>query len=280
MRRYLSIVAVLSFVAYTILWYAFPKQVSSDELFVYVLDVGQGDAIYVRAPDGSDMLIDGGPRGALLLPLQKVMPFDDKKVDVIVVTNPDTDHYAGFLDILKEYEVGAIIEAGTTSNTKTYQEFETLISEKEIPRLIAKKGMQIVLDREKNVSYEVLFPDRDVSNFTTNDGSIIARLSYGAKSFLLTGDATAYTESLVSNETIDSDVLKVGHHGSRTSTSTSFLEATTPEYAIISASKNNRYGHPHPEVISRLKKIGVPVLGTYDTGTVVCITNGVTLSCN
>jgi competence protein ComEC len=84
----------------------------------------------------------------------------------------------------------------------------------------------------------------------------------------------------VSNETIDSDVLKVGHHGSRTSTSTSFLEATTPEYAIISASKNNRYGHPHPEVISRLKKIGVPVLGTYDTGTVVCITNGVTLSCN
>jgi beta-lactamase superfamily II metal-dependent hydrolase len=280
MRRYLSIVAVLSFVAYTILWYAFPKQVSSDELFVYVLDVGQGDAIYVRAPDGSDMLIDGGPRGALLLPLQKVMPFDDKKVDVIVVTNPDTDHYAGFLDILKEYEVGAIIEAGTTSNTKTYQEFETLISEKEIPRLIAKKGMQIVLDRGKNVSYEVLFPDRDVSNFTTNDGSIIAKLSYGAKSFLLTGDATAYTESLVSNETIDSDVLKVGHHGSRTSTSTSFLEATTPEYAIISASKNNRYGHPHPEVISRLKKIGVPVLGTYDTGTVVCITNGVTLSCN
>jgi beta-lactamase superfamily II metal-dependent hydrolase len=281
MRRYLFIVAVLSVIAYTILWYAFPRSVSTSELSVYVLDVGQGDAIYVRAPDGSDVLIDGGPRGSLLSPLQQVMPFDDRKIDVLIVTNPDTDHYAGFLDLLKEYEIGIVVEAGTRSGTKTYQEFESRIAEKQIPKLIAQKGMRIILDQDSMVVFEVLFPDRDVSVFSTNDGSMVGTLSYGSRHFLFTGDATSYTESLLLThpEKLDADVLKVGHHGSRTSTSSAFLRAVTPAYSLVSTGKNNRYGHPHPEVTSRLKKLGTTMLGTYENGTILCTTDGSALVC-
>jgi competence protein ComEC len=284
MRRYFFIIAVLALLTYTVLWYAFQSGTLSNELKVYLLDIGQGDAMYIRAGDGSDMLIDGGPKGSLVQPLEAVLPFGDKEINVLVVTNPDADHYAGFIDLLKEYTVDLVIEPGTQSKTKTYAEFESLVAEKKIPKLIARKGMRILLDQTNGVEYDVLFPDRDVSSFTTNDGSIIAKLLYGTRSFIFTGDATAYTESLVlansQSELLKSDVLKIGHHGSRTSTTNNFLEAVAPTYALISAGVHNKYGHPHPEVISRLKKFGVQILGTYESGTILCTTDGTALSCN
>ncbi len=283
------LIGVLVFTTYVISWYAFPKNTSSNELSVYLLDVGQGDAMYVRAPDGSDMLIDGGPAGyksetPLIRELKNVMPFDDKHIDVLVVTNPDADHFAGFNDLLKSFSVGAVIESGTHSDTKTYKTFQSIVSEKKIPRVLAKNGMRVVLDKNYGVEYDVLFPDRNVSEFSRNDGSIIGKLVYGTKSFMLTGDATSYTEGLVlaanKQEGLKSDVLKVGHHGSRTSTSQKFLQTVYPEYAIISASRTNRYGHPHPEIVNRLKDFSVQILGTYQNGTIKCITDGVVLTCS
>lgn len=289
MNKTFIILAVLATFTYCIFWYAFPKNIYSNELSVYLLDIGQGDAMYVRAPDGSDMLIDGGPAGyrsetPLLRELKTVMPFDDKHIDVLVVTNPDADHFAGFNDLLKSYTVGAVIEPGTHSDTKTYKIFESLVAEKKIPKVIARKGMRVVLDKNKGIEYDVLFPDRNVSVFSRNDGSIVGKLVYNKKSFILTGDATSYTESLVlasnSKETLKSDVLKIGHHGSRTSTSQKFLQTVAPVYAIISAGRNNRYGHPHLEIINRLKNFGAQILGTYQNGTITCMTDGVILTCN
>jgi len=126
----------------------------------------------------------------------------------------------------------------------------------------------------------VLFPNQDVSNWETNRASIVAKLVYGDKSFLLTGDSPIKTENILLNldkEILDSDVLKAGHHGSRTSTSLSFAEVVSPEYAVISAGKDNSYGHPHKEVLDILKKVGSKILSTAESGTIIFETDGKTL---
>jgi competence protein ComEC len=252
---------------------------TSNILTVAMLDIGQGDSIYVRAPDGHQMLIDGGPRGSLMKPLSDVVPYGTTSIDVLMITNADADHYAGYLDFLKTYEIGAVVEAGVPSKTKTYAEFEALIKEKHIQEVNAKKGMQIVLDEKDGVVFNVLYPDRDVAGWKTNDASIMGRLVYGSRSVMFTGDAPSTTESLViagnPPGSLKSDILKVGHHGSRTSTSNAFIEAVSPIQAIISAGNNNRYGHPTPETLARLKAHNIPIFVTKDVGTITCTTDGI-----
>lgn len=159
-------------------------------LTVSFFDVGQGDSIYIEAPNGTQMIIDGGSSGSLLAPLERVMPFGDRTVNVIMTTNPDSDHYAGFLDLLKTYSVGAVIEPGTVTKTSTHADFQAEIAHKKIPELLARRGMIITLDKESGVTFTVLFPDRDVSALPTNDGSIVGVLQYGSTRIMFTGDAT------------------------------------------------------------------------------------------
>lgn len=257
------------------LFQTIPKE---QNLTVAFLDIGQGDAIYIEAPNGHQMLIDGGPKENIVQKIKEVMPYGDTSIDVLVITNPDADHISGFAYILKNYTVGTVIEPGTTNPSKTYQTIENLIKEKNIPRLIASKGMKVSLDEEKNISFDVLFPDRDVSGWDRNDGSIVGKLSYGTTSVMLMGDATTTTENAVmlrtDKEVLKSTLLKLGHHGSHTSSGIAWLEAVSPEIAIISAGKNNSYGHPHPEVLYSLKKVGIPYLGTYDRGTIIFESTG------
>jgi len=138
-------------------------------------------------------------------------------------------------------------------------------------------------DKEHNIYFDILFPDREVSRFKeSNDGSIVGKLVYGDKSFMFTGDATKYTENiLMQNDNADTlhvEVLKLGHHGSRSSSSKMFLENVKPEVAIISAGKKNRYGHPHREVLDILNSLQIPFLATYDIGTILIKTDGVNLA--
>ncbi len=281
LKRIWYVVVILAVIFFFLAYFSFSS--NSNKLIVSFLDVGQGDAIYIHAPNGRQMIIDGGPRGSLKHELLSQLPYGDHSIDILVVTNPDTDHFAGFIEILNEYDIGLVIEPGTSSKTKTYQEFENLIKEKRIPKLIARTGIKIILDEKEHIAYDVLFPDRNVLGWKPNDGSLVGRLNYGPHSFMFTGDATAYTESLVlahnSKTIITSDVLKVGHHGSRTSTSRLFLDSVHPQYAIISAGKNNRYGHPHSEVINRLENIAQIIMGTYNEGTIVCTTDSRVLEC-
>ena len=138
--------------------------------------------------------------------------------------------------------------------------------------------MHIVLDEEKNIYFDILFPDRDVSTWERNDGSIVGRLVYKDKSFMLMGDATLYTENLIewneSLKNLKSNVLKLGHHGSRTSTGLLWLEKVDPDIAIISAGKNNIYGHPHKEIIDKLKSLDIKFLETYKEGNLIFKTDG------
>ena len=271
-------VLVVTIVVTGILLCSYGSATHTDKLRLVLLDIGQGDAIYIEAPNGRQMIVDGGPKDALMGELAKVMPRGDKSIDAIVITNPDADHMHGFISLLKQYSVGAVLEPGTPTHTQTYAQIEEGIAEHHIPRIIARAGMRVVLDPVRNIYYEVLFPDRDVSTWKTNDGSIVGRLVYGSTSYLLTGDATFYTESLIEaryGNTLASDVLKVGHHGSRTSTGDALLEAVRPALAIISAGLHNSYGHPTQETLDRLTAHHIPYYVTIDKGYIEVNSDGV-----
>ncbi|HYC34251.1 MAG TPA: MBL fold metallo-hydrolase [Candidatus Paceibacterota bacterium] len=247
-------------------------------LQVSVLNIGQGDSIYIKAPNGNEMIIDGGPDQKLLSELGSVMPFFDKSVDVIVVTNPDKDHYAGFIDMLDRYSVGKLIESGTISSTPTYHAFEEKVKEKGIERIIAQRGMKVVLDEKREVYLEILFPNRDVSSESSNDGSIVAKLVYGNTCMMLQGDSTAAVEQEVlikeNKESLKCELLKVGHHGSRTSSLPEYIKAVSSETAIISLGKDNRYGHPHKEVLETLENQNIKILRTDIEGRITFVSDG------
>ncbi len=246
-------------------------------LTVSVLNIGQGDAIFIEAPSGVQFIIDGGPGDALLSELGAVMPFYDRTLDGIMVTNPDLDHYSGFLSALSRYKVGLVVEAGTQSNTPTYTALESMINEQGIPKKVAKRGMKIVLDPLNEVYIEILFPDRDVSRLSTNDGSIVAKLVYKNTSMMLQGDSPQKIESyLISldRSSLDADILKLGHHGSRTSTAPEYVRAVSPKYAVASLGKDNSYGHPHVETINTLVDLHVPLLRTDTMGRITFVSDG------
>jgi len=209
------------------------------------------------------------------------MPFADRSIDMILATHPDSDHIGGFPLLLDNYKVTSIIENGTISTSEVSDDLEKKIEKKKINKIIARRGMHIILDDKKNIYIDILFPDRDITNFESNDASIVGKLVYGENSFLFTGDASLYTENLIewneSENTIHSDVLKLGHHGSRTSSSLLWLEKVNPKIAIISVDKNNKYGHPHQELLYRLSTLHIPFLTTYEKGNIIFKSDGVKL---
>ena len=258
------------FISTVFIWYAVIRSDRQGLLTIAMLDVGQGDAIYIEAPNGNQMLIDGGPPKKVLSALRKVMPFYDRTIDAILVTNPDKDHIAGFIDVLERYQVAKVIEPGTNSLTGTYAELEKKIADEKAERITARRGMKINLG--DGAYFEILFPDRAIPGLDTNTGSIVGRLVYGDTSVMFTGDAPDEIEEyLVSldGKNLKSDVLKVGHHGSRTSTSPEFVGFVSPTIALISDGKGNSYGHPHQETLDTLEKFSVKILRTDLLGTII-----------
>lgn len=275
-----SIVAVLV-LANIFVWLATYERRPGEILSVYFLDVGQGDAIFIESPSKGRVLIDGGRNRQVLSELGGILPFSDRRIDVVVATHPDSDHIGGLPEVVARYDVGVFIEPGVTSGEGLNNELHARLQAKDIEVARARRGM--VLNFGDGVKLTILFPNQDVSWWPNNDASVVSKLSYGERSFILTGDATARTESIILNlgpEILDADVLQAGHHGSRTSTSLSFAQAVSPEYAVISAGRGNSYGHPHAEVLSNLATVGAAVLGTYDLGTIKFETDGKTLLLN
>jgi competence protein ComEC len=257
-------------------WYAVLAENTSDRLTVAFLDIGQGDAAFIQAPNGVQVLIDGGPGRAVLKQLGEIMPFYDRSIDIIVATHPDLDHIGGLLAVLENYEVGYIVEPGATSDTAAYAEFSRLAAlEERAQSIIARRGQ--ILDLGEGVILEILFPDRDASGLEPNTASIVAMLSYGQTSFLFMGDAPDAIEkylAMLDGTGLNIDVLKVGHHGSDTSTTDVLLGLASPRYAIISAGRDNRYGHPHREVLDALTRFGVEILRTDLSGTITITSDG------
>lgn len=248
------------------------KELSSSNLEVVFFDVGQGDAIFIETHDGFQILIDGGPDLTVLEKLAKEMPFYDRTIDLIILTHPEKDHLFGLLEVLKRYKVENILWTGVVRETAEWQEWEKLISEEAMPAagLIAQAGQRMVLQEEPLILLNLLHPfenleGREFKN--SNDTSIVAQLVFGEVSFLFTGDITKKVEKKLIEQGInlESEILKVCHHGSKTSSSLGFLEKVSPEVAVITVGENN-YGHPHAEVLANLEKFGIEVLITRELG--------------
>lgn len=249
------------------------------KLKVSFLDIGQGDAIFIETPSHRQILIDGGRNKKVVSELGKLMPFGDRSLDIVLATHPDADHIGGLPEVFASYDVDLYVEPGVESDNSLDDELHDRVLKEGIETLYARSGETI--DFGDGARLIIIYPNKDVTGWETNDASIVAKLVYGEKSFLLTGDAGIKTENVLMRlapELIDVDVLKAGHHGSRTSTSLLFTQAASPLYAIISAGKDNTYGHPHPEVLDILKKVGAEIKSTIESGTITFETDGKSLN--
>lgn len=245
-------------------------------LEVNFFDVGQGDAIFIETPQSHQILIDGGPDSTILRRLAEEMPFWDRTLDLVVLTHPERDHLAGILAVLKSYKIENIFWTGVVRETSEYQEWENLIKKERAKIFIAQAGQRIKMGK---TNFAILFPFEKLEGKEmedSNNSSIVMRLVFGKNSFLFTGDIYQSGEKEIIERKIflDSDVLKVSHHGSKTSSSEDFLKGVSPEFAIISLSKDNKYGHPHSEVLERLEKFAIKTLRTDKDGNIKIISDG------
>jgi competence protein ComEC len=245
-------------------------------LSVTFLDIGQGDAIFVESPTGVQMLIDGGPPdGGILRRLSEEMGFFDRSIDMVLATHADKDHIGGLPDVLERYDVSEIIRTENTGESAAADTFFERADAEGAVVTYARRGMRY--DLGGGAILTILFPDRDPALFESNTSSIVARLTYGESEFLFTGDSPkSIEEYLVSldGKTLQSDVLKAGHHGSHTSSSEVFLDAVRPKYVVISSGKDNQYGHPHAEVIEALQKVGAETKNTAEESSITFRSNG------
>ncbi len=235
----------------------------SPYLEVTFLDVGQGDAILIETPDGAEALIDGGPDGTVLRELSRELAWNDRSLDLVIGTHPDKDHIGGLIDVLARYNVASILtteNTGETTAASVYQ--KALTAETDIVHY-ARAGQVYTLGASTTVT--VLSPARDPSMLESNTSSIVVKVSYGEIDFMLTGDAPLSIEDYLSvayGTALESEVLKLGHHGSKTSTSDLFLETVKPQYAVVSSGRDNRYGHPHEEVVNRVLSRNIQLSNT------------------
>lgn len=260
-------------------------------LEVTLLDVGQGDAIYMESREGTTFMIDGGSSSTGHVGRYRIVPFLKAKgvnqLDYAILTHMDQDHISGIIEMIeeKEFTIDNIILPYLLNKDKQYAELEELAANNKIKLQYIKAGDRI---QEGLLYIDCLHPSADFVGFTANSYSTVLSVSYGEFDMLLTGDLEENGERLLVQElregefwrkwgntpAVDYDVLKIAHHGSKYSTSEELLELIQPEYSIISCSKNNRYGHPHPELLERLSDSGSKALITYNTGAITLRTDG------
>ena len=226
------------------------------DLHVYFLDVGQGDSALIVTPEGRQVLVDGGPApDSAIRALSEAMPEGDRSLDLVVVTHLDADHSRGLIDVLDQYEVGAIV-AGTESSTASmYAQWQAGVERNKVDVVSVHQGY--ALDLGSRVVAEVLNPRSGISGGgSANNDALVLRMTYGSVSFLLTADIEAQTESLLAlmGAGIESTVLKVAYHGSKASSTAGFIDAVGPAVALISVGGDNSFGHPNDEVIGRLMR--------------------------
>jgi competence protein ComEC len=237
------------------------------------LNVGQGDAALIDYLGDYQILIDGGPNGnKLISEISKEISPLDKKIEVVILTHPDKDHYQGLVDLLDKYEVGLFLYNGTEDDAESYKQLENELGNKKIETKVVTEGSTLAIG--ENLKMEFFNPDEVLEdNKEKNSSSIVIRLDFGENSFLFTGDAEFETENdmISDEEDLDVDFLKVGHHGSKNASGAEFLQKVSPRYSIISVGQNS-YGHPTEETLGRLKAVGSEVIRTDEQGiiNVVC----------
>lgn len=248
-----------------------------DSLRVIFLDVGQGDATLIITPHGRTVLIDAGKYPGLGTSLARYMPLSDRDIDMVIGTHPDLDHIGGLDSIFQEYAVDIFLHSGYIEDSLVYRNLIRQISDTTTRIKTAQAGQRFTLDTD--IYLDILSPYPSITFEEKNEHSVIVRLVYGEHQFLLTGDASVHNEQqlidVYGKDILQSDVLKVGHHGSQTSTAESFIDIVSPTYAIISAGCDNSFGHPHQEVLNRLFAHQIEIGETCRLGDMVFKSDGV-----
>lgn len=224
-------------------------------LHVVFLNVGQGDAVLIRTAQNQNILIDGGPSNQVLRELGASLSFFDRQIDLLILTHPDSDHIFGLIEVIERYNIDRILLTGINKKSALYDEFLKNVRRRAIPIQIAAANSDIEI--EPNLLLDILYPFENISGSSpakANNTSIVARLIYGQNSILLTGDIEAEIEQKILQRYPDlkSNILKVAHHGSKTSSSIDFLNKLKPKIAVIQVGNVNQYGHPNAEIVERL----------------------------
>ncbi|GIO24898.1 ComEC/Rec2 family competence protein [Oceanobacillus sp. J11TS1] len=244
---------------------------------VHFINVGQGDSILIETPLERTILIDGGPPRAGDAVVKYLKERRINEIDLLVATHPDIDHIGGLVKVLKKMEVGRVIDTGKLHPTKTFATYMNRIRDLEIPITIAEKDTPIEID--PMVSFEIWNAAQPLTS--PNASSLVLKLTYGETDMLFMGDVGKKEEKAIQKKyDVHADLIKIGHHGSNTSSAMSFLKAVDPEIAILTYSKDNNYGHPVPRVIDHLNKINALIYSTAALDSITVETDGDSLIVN
>ncbi len=238
---------------------------------IHFIDVGQGDAIFVETP-GKNLLVDGGWRESGAREYLQALDID--RIDIVIGTHPHADHIGGLIEVFHSFEIGEVIDPGVTHTTSTFNSYLSTIDIYNIPFTVGRKGMEWQLSDEANM---VLLHPVNPSSDHLNNASIVARVNLGEITLLLTGDAEKEAEQEMLNDPglLSSHILKVGHHGSWTSSTEDFLNAVKPEVSVIMCGSGNPYGHPHNVALERLNAVGTEIFRTDIHGHIIIESDGV-----
>jgi beta-lactamase superfamily II metal-dependent hydrolase len=252
---------------------------STDKLSVTFVDVGQGDGIIIKTPSNRVFEIDGGPNKVIEKTLFHTVSALTKRVDVLLATHPDADHITGLVSVLKDFDVKMVVESPAKGKSGVFDSLESEVEDEYKSGGDRHTGnLGDVIDFGDGVTFTIVSPATDTwHGEETNDESVTGVLRYGEYTFLLTGDLPSTREGAVIASGLvprNITVLKAGHHGSKYSSSDVFLNYLKPTYSIISAGKNNRYGHPNPEAMERLQKNSKVIMSTIDHGSITFVTDG------
>ncbi|MDO8658851.1 MAG: MBL fold metallo-hydrolase [Candidatus Levybacteria bacterium] len=250
------------------------------KIHIVFCNVGQGDGIFIRTPKGVDILVDGGPDQSILSCLSNHMPFWDREIEVVILTHPHEDHLAGLVPLIKKYKVLSFYTEEVSGRTQTYKEFTKLLKAKNINSKFLLSGSKFSLS--DGTSFKILWPSIYTVhkkqplnvNFDLNGLSVIGVLSFKEFNVLLTGDGGSIVENQIAKTIGDIDILKVPHHGSKTGMDKEFLKKIKPELAVISAGKNNSYGHPAKEMLDLLESFNIKTLRTDIDGEIEVVSDG------
>lgn len=274
LKQQLIIILIIVSTIYTFYQKIEQKLSNNNQLQVHFIDVGQGDSTLIITPKGKNILIDAGDEAHFKTVEGYLKNRDIYRLDYVIATHPDADHIGGMDKIIKNFDIGLFSMPPISKDTMQYKEIQQELKNKNIKNTQVYQGDSINIDEK--IHFDILSPINQKNYSDFNDYSIVAKISYKNTSFLLMADATMENEiDIINNiKDIKADVLKLGHHGSSTSTSEYFLQQVNPSIAVASCGKNNKYGHPHKEVMKLIEKYNIKLFRTDKDSNIVMISDG------